>query len=323
MVNAIMENSGQLTFEDDPLFVKQNKAHKLLEEGRFGEAVALYESILQENSSFPGVPDGIKATKFWINKKNKLKRYTTPYDKGKLLLKEWKEFERYMQKNHVKHGRSTAALQKYIFSDIIGSFADAYKEGVIPDTDILVQIGDLFKRLGNYEKAIDVYEYARGFNRQDPSLLAKLGDCYFSIDETSRAKVLFREAFFLDPGQIEIDLIESPFIHMLYKQTIECIEDPETAIYWIPVIAEIRSAFNVKREPKKGELEELRKMILKLENEYKINKKKRAYIEPKLLNHYFWLIDTLKILGGSKKEIEVSLQRINEINPEIFNLYLE
>ena len=46
-------------------------------------------------------------------------------------------------------------------------------------------------------------------------------------------------------------------------------------------------------------------------------------MEPKLLNHYFWLIDTLKILGGSRKEIEQSLQRINEINPDVFSRYLE
>ncbi len=86
---------------------------------------------------------------------------------------------------------------------------------------------------------------------------------------------------------------------------------------------ELTRVFNVKREPKKGELEELRGMIKRLESEYANDRKKRAYIEPKLLNHYFWLIDTLKILGGSRKEIEQSLQRINEINPDVFSRYLE
>jgi len=318
-----MEKDGQLTFEDDPLYIKQNKAHKMLEEGRFDEAISLFESILQENPSYPGVNDGIKAAKFWSAKKNKLRRYSNSYDKGKLLLKEWRDFEKYMSRNNIKHGRSTIAIQKFIFNDIIDSFASAYNEGVIPDTDILIQIGDCFKKLGNYEKAIDVYEYARVFNSEDPLLLAKLADCYFSIDETSKAKVLFREAFFIDPGQIELSHIESPFIHMLYKKTVEIINNPEISIYWLPVIAELYSAFNVKREPKKGELEKLRKEIEKLEQEYTGNKKKRIYIEPKLLNHYFWLIDTLKIIGGSKKEIEKSLQRINEINSEVFAKYLE
>jgi tetratricopeptide (TPR) repeat protein len=318
-----MEKDGQLTFEDDPLFVKQNKAHKSLEEGMFREAIALYDSIIKENPGYPGALDGIKVSKFWIGKKNKLKKYTTSYDKGKLLFKEWKDFEKYMNKNNVKHGRSTAAVQKYIFSDIIESFARAYNEGVVPDTDILIQIGDLFKKLGNYVKALDIYEYARSFDKEDPSLLAKLGDCYFSIDESSKAKVLFREAFFLDPGQIELDQIESPFIHMLYRKTIEIIKDPGLTVYWLPILAELKSAFNVKREPKKGELDELRNKIKKLENEYINNRKRRMYIEPRLLNHYFWLIDTLKISGGSKKEIEQSLQRINKINPEIFAQYLE
>lgn len=323
MVQKIMENGGQLTFEDDPLFIKQNKAHKFLEEGKFDKAIALFESIIKENPNFPGANDGIKASKFWISKKNKLKKYFTSYDKGKLLLKEWKDFEKYMNKTHIKHGRSTSSIQKFIFCDVIESFAEAYNEGIVPDTAILIQIGDLFKRLGNYEKAIDVYEYARGFNIEDSSLLAKLGDCYFSIDETSKAKVLFREAFFLDPGQIELDKIESPFIHMLYKKTLASVNDPEIAVYWMPVIAEVKSAFNVKREPKKGELEELRNKIKNLEDEYNTNRKKRMYIEPKLLNHYFWLIDTLKIVAGSKKEIEKSLQKINNINPEIFTQYLE
>ena len=110
---------------------------------------------------------------------------------------------------------------------------------------------------------------------------------------------------------------------MLYRKTIEIIKDPGLTVYWLPILAELKSAFNVKREPKKGELDELRNKIKKLENEYINNRKRRMYIEPRLLNHYFWLIDTLKISGGSKKEIEQSLQSINEINPEIFAQYLE
>jgi len=318
-----MENDGQLTFEDDPLYIKQNRAHKLLEEGSFTEAIRLFENIISENEEYPGVPDGIRAARFWIGRAHKLRKYNNPYDKAKLLLKEWRDFERYMAKNSVKHGRSTAAIQKYIFSDIIESFTKAYNEGVVPDTAILGQIGDCFKKLGNYEKAIELYEYARSFDREDPALLSKLGDCYFSIDETSKAKVLFREAFFIDPGLIELDCIESPFIHMLYEKTVQEIRNPEVSVFWLPVVAELNRAFNVKREPKKGELEKLRNEIQKLEAEYSTNKKRRMYIKPKLINHYFWLIDSLKIVGGSKKEIEESLQRINEIDPEIFSRYME
>jgi hypothetical protein len=88
------------------------------------------------------------------------------------------------------------------------------------------------------------------------------------------------------------------------------------------VIAEVSNAFNVKREPKKGETDRLRSEIRTLEEEYRHNRKKRSYIEPKLINHHFWLIDTLKMIGGSKKEIERSLMRISEIDPEIFSLYM-
>jgi len=317
-----MEDDRQLTFEDDPLFVKQNRVYRLLEEGMFEGAIALFDSILNENPNYPGAHDGIKIAKFWLSKKNRLKRYQNAYDKGKLLLKEWKDFERHLSKNNIKHRRSTVAVQKYIFSDIIESFTETYTEGEVPDTGVLIQIGDCFKKLGNYEKAIDVYEYTRSFNSDDPSLLAKLGDCYFSIDETAKGKVLFREAFFIDPGQIDLDSIESPFIQMLYEKTFEQFDDPDTSIYWLPVIAEVNSAFNVKREPKRGEIEQLRERIEQLENEYKTNRKRRALTEPRLLNHHFWLIDSLKITGGSKKEIDASLQRISEINPKIFAQYV-
>jgi tetratricopeptide (TPR) repeat protein len=318
-----MENDGQLTFEDDPLYIKQNRAHKLLEEGNFSDAIDLFEIIAAENEGYPGVTDGIRAARFWLGRANKIKKYSNPYDKARLLLKEWRDFEKYMIKNSVKHGRSTAAIQKYIFGDIIESFTKAYNEGVAPDTAILVQIGDCFKKLGNFERAIDIFEYARSFDKEDPALLSKLGDCYFSIDETSKAKVLFREAFFIDPGLIELDCIESPFIHMLYKKTVQQIQDPAVSIYWVPVIAELSRAFNVKREPMKGEVDRLREEIQKLEAEYSTNKKRRDYIKPKLINHYFWLIDSLKIVGGSKKEIEASLGRINEIDAEVFSMYME
>jgi tetratricopeptide (TPR) repeat protein len=314
-----MEDDRQLTFEDDPLFVKQSRVYKLLEEGNFEDAIALFDNILKENPNYPGAHDGIKIARFWLAKRNRLSRYENAYDKGK---KEWNDFERHMSKNNIKHGRSTVAVQKYIFSDIIESFTKTYNEEEIPDTGVLTQIGDCFKKLGNYEKAINIYEYARSFNNEDPSLMSKLADCYFSIDETSKAKVLFREAFFLDPGQIDLECIESPFIHMIHEKTKKQIENPEISLFWLPVIAEISGAFNVKREPKKEETEQLRERIQRLENEYITNRKKRPYIEPQLLNHYFWLIDTLKMTGGSKKEIESSLQRINEINPKIFAQYL-
>ena len=317
-----MEDDRQLTFEDDPLYVKQDRVYRLLEEGMFEGAISLFDSILRENPNYPGAHDGIKIAKFWLSKQSRLQRYQNAYDKGRLLLKEWKDFERHMSKNSIKHGRSTFAVQKFIFSGIIESFTKTYKEGAVPDTGVLIQIGDCFKKLGNYEKAIDIYEYTRSFNSDDPSLLAKLGDCYFSIDETSKGKVLFREAFFIDPGQIDLECIESPFIHMLFEKTREQIDDPNASIFWLPVIAEVNSAFNVKREPKKGEVEQLREKIGQLENEYITNRKKRAIIEPKLLNHYFWLIDTLKITGGSKREIESSLQRIGEINSKVFAQYV-
>ena len=110
---------------------------------------------------------------------------------------------------------------------------------------------------------------------------------------------------------------------MVYAKTVQQIRNPDTSIYWIPVIAEVSRAFNVKREPKKGEIEKLREEIRKLEAEYSTNKKMRDYIKPKLINHYFWLIDSLKIVGGSKKEIEESLGRINEIDSEIFSQYMK
>ncbi|MBN2323870.1 MAG: hypothetical protein JXQ30_09050 [Spirochaetes bacterium] len=317
-----MEDDKQLTFEDDPLFVKQNRVYKMLEEGMFEESISLFNSILKENPDYPGATDGIRIAKFWLSKKNRLKRFQNAYDKGKLLLKEWKDFERHMVKNSIRHGRSTVAVQKYIFSGIIDSFTESYTEGEVPDTGVLIQIGDCFKKLGNFEKAIDIYEYTRSFNSEDPSLLAKLGDCYFSIDETSKGKVLFREAFFIDPGRIDLDTIESPLIRMLYDKTREAMGDDDVSLYWLPIIAEVKSVFNVKREPKAGETEALREKITLLENEYINNRKKRPLLEPRLLNHYFWLIDTLKMTGGSRKDIESSLQRIHEINPKIFTQYV-
>jgi tetratricopeptide (TPR) repeat protein len=318
-----MEQDGQLTFEDDPLYIKQNRAHRLLEEGRFKEAILCFENILAENPHFPGVIDGSRAARFWLSKAGKVRRYGSAYDKARLLLKEWRDFEKFMVRNNLKHGRASASIQKHIFGDIIDSFTKAYNEGSVPDTDILVQIGDCFKKLGNYERAIGIYEHARSFGPEDPGLLARLADCCFSIDDTSKAKVLFREAFFIDPGQVELECIESPFIHSLFQKTVDLYPDQEAGLYWLPVVAEISGAFNVKREPKKGELDRLRESIDQLEIELGSNKKKRPFILPRLINHYFWLVDTLKIIGGSRKEIERALTRINELDPEVFALYMK
>ena len=53
------------------------------------------------------------------------------------------------------------------------------------------------------------------------SILAEMADCYALCGEEKTSKVLFREAFFINPETIDLDFLESELIECLVKKTKE------------------------------------------------------------------------------------------------------
>jgi len=132
---------------------------------------------------------------------------------------------------------------------------------------------------------------------------------------------LFREAFFIDPSKIDIRFLESALILKLRDSVAQLGFKDEELNEWIPVYGYLWGVFSVKRELKQTEAGRLKQSIFSLEAEYDSNPARQAVLRPRLLNHYFWLIDYYENNHEDPSLIEEVLLKIKVTDPDIYSMY--
>ncbi len=78
---------------------------------------------------------------------------------------------------------------------------------------------------------------------------------------------------------------------------------------------------SVKRELKPLEFGKLRQAVYQVENEY--GKEGDQALVPKLINHYFWLIDHYIAAKAERNKIEGVLAQLKELDPIIYEKYVK
>lgn len=191
------------------------------------------------------------------------------------------------------------------------------------DPELYLRIGKCYKVIGNYEKAIECLELASQQKKENPEILAELADCYSLVNEVRVSKAFFREAFFINPQDVDISSIESPMMHRLISKIKE-FGFPELELAeWIPVYGTILGVFNVKRELRPLELGKLKQSIYSLEKMLEEGNQENQYPVPRLINRYFWLIDHFVSTKEDKHKIEETVLKIKEIDPSIYRQYTD
>jgi tetratricopeptide (TPR) repeat protein len=212
-------------------------------------------------------------------------------------------------------------IKYYIFGSALTQYLTLYSDKELIDPEILFRIGRCHKCQGNYESAIRFLELASQYRREDAAILAELADCYSLVNEDRAAKVFFREAFFLDAQAVELSYLESPMILRLADKLRGRFAEAAGELQeWIPVYGTIFGLFNVKRELRPLELGKLKQAIYQLERE--IGGQRVGQLTPRLINHYFWLVDHYLNSGEDRQKIEDVLGKIKELDPEIYKEYV-
>ena len=152
-------------------------------------------------------------------------------------------------------------------------------------------------------------------------ILSETADCFALCGEDKKAKVLFREAFFIDAQKIEIEFFDSELICSLIKQVKDKGYSGAALKEWIPVFGVLYGVFNMKRELKTHEAARLRQEIYAKENELKNPANNAEILVPKLINMYFWLIDYYVRSGESVNRINECLLQIRVHNESVFKMY--
>jgi tetratricopeptide (TPR) repeat protein len=311
----------QLTFKENEIIQILNKVYLNFKEGKFKEASILLEKALEIDFESTDVTNALKCANFWLEREDRLAAISGAYEKGEYYLGQWKVFNGFISRMERLSERCLFNIKYYIFGSALAHYLTLYNETDPSDPEILFRIGRCHKCQGNYESAIRFLELASQYRREDAAILAELADSYSLVNEDRAAKVFFREAFFLDSQAVEVSYLESPMMLRLTESLKDrFVEAGGELQEWIPVYGTIYGLFNVKRELRPLELGKLKQAIYQLERE--IGGQRDSRLRPRLINHYFWLVDHYLNSGEDRQKIEDVLGKIKELDPEIYNEYV-
>ena len=318
-----MATEKQLSFGDDEVIRILNSVYVHFREGRFSDATEKLERALRIDFEYPGITSSLKCADFWQERVDKLPDLHDAYEKGEYLLGQWRHFAAFKEKMADISEQCIFSLKTFVFSQALQNFLQMYEESGIYDCDVLLRIGRCYKGFGDYERAIEFLEKATQQKSDNPEIMAELADCYALVDEIRASKAFFREAFFLNPHRIDLANLESAFIHKLVKKLVDRGYRKPDLLEWIPVYATVYGIFNVKRELRPIEYGKLKQRIFKYENEIKQGKEGSGSLIPRLINHYFWLIDHYVSAGEEKARIDEVLEKIKDLDPNIYHEYAQ
>jgi len=269
-------------------------AYESLKEGDENSALGFLEEALRVDFEHQEVLYALKCLKWWLEKLRRLDDFYGPFERGEYILSQWESYNAFLELIGNAYDSCQYALKRFVFIRALSYYLELLRDGSNQqDPALLLQIGRCCKGAGEWEEALRYIEQASRLKRDDSAILSELADINALLGEARAAKVLFREAFYLDPQGVDLTGLESEMIRSLRDKVKDLGHSGNELAEWIPVWGCIWGIFSVKRELKPVELGRLKQSILSLENEYrsKNGEADKSRVKPRLLNRYFWLID--------------------------------
>jgi len=245
-----------------------------------------------------------------------------PYERGEYVVAQWKAFAAFAAKLDGDFERAYYAFKRYAFALALSHYrALPAEEKESHESELALRVGRCLKGAGDYDAALRQLEAAARERKEDAEILAELADAYALGGEARSSKALFREAFYLGPQRIDLELLESEMIRRLAARVAELGYRGQELLEWLPVYGALFGVFTVKRELKAVEVGRLRQSIYQLENEVKEGGEDRALTVPRLINRYFWLIDHLIAAKEDRARIDETLLKVRLLDQSVFKQY--
>lgn len=275
-------------------------------------------------------------TTTWITKLNEINLIKNFVEKGDSLIQSWKEFAVNQQKfaklvssdsdEYVLTSQQIDRFKHVIITLSYLCYMNAMKQQPIlkNELEFKLKIYKCHKMLGDYQEALYMMQGICS-NYSSAMLYSELADCYYLTKNINNAKSVFREVFFINPSDVQLENIESPMIHNILtlirdeqRYSEFCIKD------WIPVYGYINNTFTIVRELKPIELNNINNDIMnmeaKLDDHRALGRDDPSKIIPALLNRYFWMIEHYKKtdLDTHKTKIQVLMNNIQKHDEHIY-----
>ncbi len=323
-----MDRDGQLTFSDDPLLVGVNAAHQLIEEGDFTGAVNKIDELLSVNPEYPGLAEGYRTAKFWNNRQREIARLDRGKQTADFLMTQWEIFKAYAQEKNLQNSSAYKSAMRYIFFTASENYKTAFQsqESTADNFDLLLNLGLCFLTLGEYRQTVETLEYARSSYRSSARLLSLLAEAYYHTNEIPKSLLLFREAFSINPAEIEMGLLKAKPIQETLVAVAEKKPSAADAREWVPVIGFIEDIFFVKRQLNMQQVEGIRREIYSLEKSYQTLSRERienSNIAPRLINKYLWMLDYFEFQQYNFESLSEIRSRLMQIDRQLFEEFFK
>lgn len=297
-----------------------SQAYELMKSGKPAEAVSVLEDNLSLDLENAEIVFAIKCANHWRQPLERIMKLESPYERGEGLVRQWKEFSAYI--NDRQNEQAVYALKSGIFKLALENYQKVVPDGTnAQKAEINRKIGLCHKKLGDYETALFFLNEAIGYQPDSAPVLAEMADCYALCGEEKNAKVLFREAFYIDAQEIEIEFLDAEVVTRLIQQVQEAGLKGKVLKEWIPVYGVLYGVFSIKRELRALEAGKLKQTVFALENEIKEAGSEVSLLTPRLINHYFWLIDYYINTNEERARINEVLLKIKLLDPRVYDRY--
>jgi tetratricopeptide (TPR) repeat protein len=305
-------------------------AYESLKVGDEISALGFLKEALRVDFEHQEVLYALKCLNWWLEKLQRLDDFNGPYEQGGYILSQWESYNTFLELIGNAYDSCQYALKRFVFTRALNYYLELFSDGINQqDPALLLQAGRCCKGAGEWEEALGYLEQASRLRREDSAILSELADVNALLGEARAAKVLFREAFYLDPQGVDLAGLESEMIRNLRDKVRDLGYPGNELAEWIPVWGCIWGIFSLKRELKPVELGRLKQSILSLENEYRSKNGNaigaasgdKSRVKPRLLNRYFWLIDHCEHNRDTTGLIDETMLKIKIIDPLVHEHY--
>lgn len=291
-----MDKNGQLTFSDDPLLSEHGEIYQLISEGNFKEAIKKIDKLMNINPDYPGLVESYRTAKFWQNREKDLKKTEEGKMTADFLMEEWALYDDYASSRGMENTSAYKSAMKYIFFKASENYKLAFQrnEETGNRLDLLINLGECFLRLKEYKNAVETLEYARNSYSASAKMMFILGESYYHLDDIPKSLLFFREAFLIDPSQLNLSIIDCKPVNDIVEIIKNSGKRYKDIREWIPVYGFIKDIFYIRRNINKHQLELLQNEVFSLEKNYvKLNSDEieSTNILPRMINKYLWLLD--------------------------------
>ena len=299
------------------------QAYSSIRNANFVEAKKILSSALVFELNNDELLFAMNCCDFWIDVIARAEGIGDNFERGEAFVDEWKSFQDFLRRKGKIFERTLFAVKAGIFSLALRHYNQAEERDISRKAEIQRRIGLCYKKLGEYETALLCLKEALSLKNDSAAIIAEAADCYALCAKPREAKILFREAFFVDAQKIELDFLDSEEINCLVKIVEEKGRSGLELLEWIPVYGQLYGIFNVKRNLTQPEVAHLNRKIYAVETEMKNPSCQSGILTPRLINMYFWMIDFYVSVGKKDKEKNELLVRMKILDTEIYELYVK